>query len=461
MHLWILWWIAQGPLTAYPDARTENGFMTEHTQEPGPGSGPDAGPDAGPGLRSEHDAGPGPDPSRLDPDGLRNRLLGRIQPWTRGNVAGESPERRGHPPSAALATEARPSCPRCGTPRAHRWGSFSGRQRWRCTRCRRTFSTFTGSLLEGVRRLDAWEEFAHHLSRDESVRAAACRVGVHKNTAHRWRMRLLSALRHPCLENVEENPPSPGDGAHLEGHAFILPVMGRHTLPARLRQTLPDHRNPSALLVLCPSSPLGSWRLAEIVQVEGSGPGYRALSIGLEAYRHLATGIPILLSAEPRLLRIHGPPPCRSGIAQMSEVAVGALAGVGALGVGPVAIEAAAQVHRLCRETGVAFRRWFFRFRGIDPSNAEAYLDWFVRVVLPADPTPLRSLPVPPPPPLPQAYGEMDPPLAERPPPPLAQPAPRLPDPDPDPDPGPDPGPDPSPDRSTSIRCQPGFPITR
>ena len=53
----------------------------------------------------------------------------------------------------------RPSCPRCDADRVHRWGSFSGRKRYRCVACRRTFSDFTGTPLAYIKKLPAWSPY--------------------------------------------------------------------------------------------------------------------------------------------------------------------------------------------------------------------------------------------------------------------------------------------------------------
>lgn len=88
------------------------------------------------------------------------------------------------------------TCFRCGTrTRIHRWGSFAGRQRYRCTSCLRTFSDLTGTPLARLRRLGAWTAFLEAHRRRLSVRATASHCGVHRDTAFRWRHRLLAAVR--------------------------------------------------------------------------------------------------------------------------------------------------------------------------------------------------------------------------------------------------------------------------
>ncbi|MFW6205865.1 MAG: IS1595 family transposase [Gemmatimonadota bacterium] len=85
-------------------------------------------------------------------------------------------------------------CPHCGATRVHRWGSFAGRQRYRCVACRRTFSDFTATPLANLKRVDLWPDFCRCVLESRSVRDTAERTGIHRDTAFRWRHRLLRSL---------------------------------------------------------------------------------------------------------------------------------------------------------------------------------------------------------------------------------------------------------------------------
>lgn len=87
-----------------------------------------------------------------------------------------------------------PRCPRCQHARVIRWGGFSGRQRYRCRACRRTFSDFTHTPMAYSKYPERWPAHANCLRDGISVREAARRLKVHKDTAWRWRHRLLAAL---------------------------------------------------------------------------------------------------------------------------------------------------------------------------------------------------------------------------------------------------------------------------
>lgn len=88
----------------------------------------------------------------------------------------------------------RRSCPHCRGRRIHRWGFASGRQRYRCLACGRTFSAYTGTVLYYLKRADAWDAFLVAMRDCLSVRQAALAADIHRDTAFRWRHRLLESV---------------------------------------------------------------------------------------------------------------------------------------------------------------------------------------------------------------------------------------------------------------------------
>lgn len=98
-------------------------------------------------------------------------------------------------------------CVHCGARRVHRWGSFKGRRRYRCVKCRRTFSDLTGTPLAYSKLPWLWEPFGECMLASLTVRAAAERLGIDKDTAWRWRHCLLDAhcrMRQTGLREVIE-----------------------------------------------------------------------------------------------------------------------------------------------------------------------------------------------------------------------------------------------------------------
>jgi transposase-like protein len=84
-------------------------------------------------------------------------------------------------------------CPHCHSPndRLGSWGQSHGLKRFRCKDCGRTFNALTGTSLAHLRKRDQWERYAQALIEGASVREAARRCGVDKNTAFLWRHRFL------------------------------------------------------------------------------------------------------------------------------------------------------------------------------------------------------------------------------------------------------------------------------
>jgi len=93
------------------------------------------------------------------------------------------------------------ACPHCQAGHVQRWGIESGVQRYRCCDCRRTFNALTDSPLSGLKRREAWADYAKAMLDGCSLRAAARQSDVHLSTAFRWRHRLL---QEPAQERDTE-----------------------------------------------------------------------------------------------------------------------------------------------------------------------------------------------------------------------------------------------------------------
>jgi len=82
-------------------------------------------------------------------------------------------------------------CPHCAHQQVSRWGFANGLQRYRCSACRVTFNALTETPLAGLRHKAKWMDYAKQLVEGTSVRKSAAAVGIHPNTAFRWRHRFL------------------------------------------------------------------------------------------------------------------------------------------------------------------------------------------------------------------------------------------------------------------------------
>lgn len=169
-------------------------------------------------------------------------------------------------------------CPRCGCAQIHRWGSFSGRQRFMCSGCRRTFSDLTGTPLARCRRLACWMPYLEALDDRLSIRASAVRSRIHPSTAFRWRHIFLSqsgrvhgtvgfercvasSARIPvCWPKAGVRSPTPADWAGVprvgaedqKGRGRVN--LARKTWVAVFHGTHSVRRTPTVALVAIPSA---------------------------------------------------------------------------------------------------------------------------------------------------------------------------------------------------------------
>ena len=85
-------------------------------------------------------------------------------------------------------------CPHCGCDDVRPWGRASGKPRYRCANCRKTFNPLTGTPLAGLHYPDRWNDQAQALIDGDTIAKAAERCRIDYTTAFRWRHRFLSAL---------------------------------------------------------------------------------------------------------------------------------------------------------------------------------------------------------------------------------------------------------------------------
>lgn len=98
-------------------------------------------------------------------------------------------------------------CPRCASPHWHRHGHANDLQRFRCRDCGRTYNDLSGTPLARLRLRGKWLDYLDTILESKPVRKAASRIGVHRNTAFRWRHRFLEwgkLDRAPQLSGIVE-----------------------------------------------------------------------------------------------------------------------------------------------------------------------------------------------------------------------------------------------------------------
>ena len=87
-------------------------------------------------------------------------------------------------------------------------------QRFRCCACGRTFNDLTGTPLARLRHKGKWLDYLEAVLDSRTVRAAAERIGVHRNTVFRW--------RHRFLDRVKDDRPARLSGIVEADETFLL-----------------------------------------------------------------------------------------------------------------------------------------------------------------------------------------------------------------------------------------------
>ena len=91
------------------------------------------------------------------------------------------------------------TCPYCQAAGdgLHPWGRSHGLPRYRCHACGRTCNPLSGTPLARLRKREQWLRYGQALIDGVSVRSAARRCQIDKNTAFRWRHRFRQQVaRH-------------------------------------------------------------------------------------------------------------------------------------------------------------------------------------------------------------------------------------------------------------------------
>ena len=185
-----------------------------------------------------------------------SELLVRLQaltPQQKAIVLRRLDEERGHEGARVAGKLPEPiRCPHCDAPKNcfGSWGQSHGFKRYRCKSCGRTFNSLTGTALAHLRKREQWECFAQALIEGVSVRDAARRCQIDKNTAFLWRHRFLKyAAGHRATHEVGI--------VEADETFFLESFKGQRHLPRR-----PRHRgNASARSGRCAAAATG-WHRA-------------------------------------------------------------------------------------------------------------------------------------------------------------------------------------------------------
>lgn len=95
---------------------------------------------------------------------------------------------------AARMAEQR-GCSRCGAEHLQHWGrTGSGQQRYRCPRCGHSMTALSGTPLARLHGKVLLSRHAECMTAGQSLRQVAQTLGIHRNTAFRWRHRMMPLL---------------------------------------------------------------------------------------------------------------------------------------------------------------------------------------------------------------------------------------------------------------------------
>lgn len=85
-------------------------------------------------------------------------------------------------------------CPHCEAADIYGHGTYKGRRRYKCRSCSRTFNDFTGTAVDGIKKLEQFQEYLLMVVESVTIRKAAKEIGVNVKTIFDWRHKLLSSL---------------------------------------------------------------------------------------------------------------------------------------------------------------------------------------------------------------------------------------------------------------------------
>lgn len=124
-------------------------------------------------------------------------------------------------------------CPVCGCSHVVRNGKRKdGTQKYRCMECGKNFVATTNSIAGGTRKVIAvWEKFVDCMMECRPLRDTARVCGIHRNTAFRWRHKVLDVLQQMAesvkLEGIVEADETFFDisykGNHKHSKTFTMP----------------------------------------------------------------------------------------------------------------------------------------------------------------------------------------------------------------------------------------------
>lgn len=88
----------------------------------------------------------------------------------------------------------RGKCCHCKSENIIKFGFYSGKRRYRCKDCGKTFSEFTGTSVYNIKKKHVWIPFIKLTLENKSIRYIAKQLPISHRTAFLWRHKLLNSL---------------------------------------------------------------------------------------------------------------------------------------------------------------------------------------------------------------------------------------------------------------------------
>ena len=85
-------------------------------------------------------------------------------------------------------------CPWCDRKSYYKYGMDKGCQRFKCKDCRRTFTEYTGTWLDGLHKKSQVVDYIEMMIQGKSLDKISAKLHINKKTAFDWRHKILSSL---------------------------------------------------------------------------------------------------------------------------------------------------------------------------------------------------------------------------------------------------------------------------
>jgi transposase-like protein len=101
------------------------------------------------------------------------------------------------PAEVVDSAEEKPHCPHCESSAVIRYGRRNGLQSFKCKACRKCFNRLSGTPLSRLRHKEKWRQAVESVHEKETLSQMQERLDICRDTANRWRHRLLAVLGMP------------------------------------------------------------------------------------------------------------------------------------------------------------------------------------------------------------------------------------------------------------------------